>query len=107
MSPGSIVVYPQNILFVQSTEKRLLCLKIQIIQTTVLQTALATQARMLQTQLATAQALTNQAMPITVARMLITQADAIKALTAARMLQTRADKPVCKSNFVQPFIINY
>lgn len=94
MSPGGIVVYPQNILFVQSTEKRLLCLKIT--QTAILQTALTqaarTQARILQTHLATAQALTNQAMPITVARMLTTQAEATKALTAARTLQTRADK---------------
>lgn len=96
MSPGGIVVYPQNILFVQSTEKRLLCLKIQITQTAILQTALTqaarTQARIIQAHLVTAQALTNQAMPITVARMLITQAEATKALTAARMLQTRADK---------------
>lgn len=86
----------------QGTEKRLLCLKIQITQTT--QTTLATTARtaaritartqvqIILTHLAATQGLINQAMLITVAKMLITQAAAIKVPTAALTHQNSADK---------------
>lgn len=81
----------------QSTEKRLLCLKIQLTQTT--QTALATtarttartQAQIILTQLAATKVLINQATLITVAKMPITQV-ATKVLTAVLTLQTRVNK---------------
>lgn len=81
----------------QSTEKRLSCLKIQITQTT--QTALATtartiariQAQIILTHLAATQGLINQAMLITVAKMPITQAATTKVPTAALTHQTRAN----------------
>ncbi len=76
------------LLFVQSTEKRLLCLKIQLTQTT--QTALTTartQAQIILTHLAAIKVLINQAMLITAAKMPITQ-----AVTRVLTLQTRADK---------------
>ncbi len=89
----------------QGTEKRLLCLKIQLTQTT--QTALATtarttaritarttartQAQIILTQLAATKVLINQATLITVAKMPITQA-ATKVLTAVLTLQTRVNK---------------
>ncbi len=88
-----------KILLVQSTEKRLLCLK--IIQTTALQTALATTARItartqaltILTHLAATQALINQAMLITVAKMQTTaQAATIKVLTAVLTQQARTNK---------------
>ncbi len=72
----------------QSTEKRLLCLKIQLTQTT--QTALTTartQVQIILTHLAAIKVLINQAMLITVAKMPITQ-----AVTRVLTLQTRADK---------------
>lgn len=94
-----------KILFVQSTEKRLLCLKIQLIQTTILQTAQTitartiaritarTQALVILTHLAVTQALINQAMLITAAKMLITvQAATIKAQTAVLTQQARTNK---------------
>ena len=91
MLQGNIVVHPQNIICAKH-RKRLLCLKIQLIQTT--QTTLAitarTQAQIILTHLAATKALINQATLITVAKMPATQA-AIRVLTAAQTLQTRAD----------------
>ena len=85
---------PHKILIVQSTEKRLLCLKIQLIQTT--QTTLAitarTQAQIILTHLAATKALINQAMLITVAEVLTAaQMKPVKVLTALTLL-ARADK---------------
>lgn len=77
----------------QSTEKRLLCLKIQLTQTTqtVLTTA-RTQAQIILTHLAAIKVLINQATLITAEKMPITQAAVTRVLTAALTLQTRADK---------------
>ena len=86
------MVHPQNIICAKH-RKRLLCLKIQLIQTT--QTTLAitarTQAQIILTQLAATKVLINQATLITVAKMPITQA-ATKVLTAVLTLQTRVNK---------------
>lgn len=85
--------YIHKIFICAKHRKRLLCLKIQLTQTTQTAPAITarTQALIILTHLAATKALINQATLITVAKMPAIQA-AIRVLTAAQTLQTRADK---------------